>query len=153
MYGTGWDDKPAKIQTDARLAWDQRNLYVGIRCEKPTEKDSVHILLGPKPGGDTIYRLVVKADGQVKRKGWGATKKFSAEVTSSVRLKDDHRIVEVQLPWTGFDIESPGPGRVLKLNFGRERMEGIQKQETEWSHTRGYMNDSTVLYGDLRLVK
>jgi len=146
-----WGNTDPSDLTSARLAWDEENLYVGIESKKPTERDDVHILLGPEPGSETIYRLIFKANGKQEKKGWGATDAYTADIVSATGTEKNRRILELKLSWAGFRIDKPQTGRRLKLNFSRERTTDATKRGYQWSHTRGYMKDSPVLYGDLIL--
>ncbi len=146
-----WRDKPAPYPARVRLCWDEQNLYFLAKCDDATDYDDFHFLIDVTEAGEDLYRLAFPSNGKLDKRGWGARKAFDARVEWEAAVRDGTRIIEARLPWEGFRIEPPTAGTTFKLNFVRYRPEGIQKTSAQWSPTRGYMNDSTLFYGDLKL--
>ncbi len=151
LTGWGWDDKPVRDQSQVRLAWDTKNLYVAIECEQATDQDDFHLLLDNNADGATLFRLVFQADGKVLPEFWGARNRFAATITCRSRVAGGKRVFEVELPWQGFEAPPPRPGTVLRVNFARYRHAGVAKEVSQWASTRGYMDDAAIFYGELRL--
>jgi len=144
--------EPVQTMTLAHVTYDDRALYVAIRCMEPqTESmeligsrrddnvwlgDSVDLFLQRAEGGP-FYHVIVSPENVV----WDAVHRGADTDTSwdaplesaAVMTKEDDGFwnVEIALPWSAMGWEAPKPGETLRANMCRQRRP--VKELSTWS--------------------
>jgi len=120
-------------RTLAQFYYDEKNLYVGIRCEEPARRrpivrhgavwhdDEIEIFIDANGDGKTFDQILVN----------GAGKKAEFRNKSSVEIGTRigaHVVegtcweLELMIPYKGLGVAPPKPGDVWRLNLVRQRL-------------------------------
>jgi len=133
--------KPDHDLTQARLLYDERNLYLAVTCKaqpaKPGPKqardmrgvyaaDHVEIFVDPSPNSEDYYQLVIDRSGNV-RDVWNTEEKSDQAGAAwngpwhfSVAETREGWTLEVALPAKTFGADSITPGDLWRLKIGRD---------------------------------
>ncbi len=139
-------DSPAKTQTNAKLSYDNDNLYIAFSCkEKQVDNfvkyesgkkknashmdDSVEVFL--KPGSKTNYYHIILNTGNIRKdqRNWDSPLRMDntwrGDIKSSVKIADGKWSAEIAVPWYNFasDIEKK------KWTFNLCRNKRVSPQE------------------------
>ena len=136
-----------KAQTQARVAYDDENLYVAIRCEEPQMKrldivgakrddnvwigDSVDVFLAPGPEQTPFYHVIMNPKNvrwDARHEGVSGDLSWNPEYQSATQRGDDYWTVELAIPWATMKMEAPKAGAKLFGNICRQR-----RPAREWS--------------------
>ena len=143
-------------QSEFRMGWDDRNLYLAVRCQEPNAakidvasekgavffKDSVEVFLAPKLASPTpYYRLAISASGT--REGpdlflgdmYNRVKRDQPPGEVASTTGEGFWACEVAVPWEGLG-GAPEPGATWLGNICRNtRVVGDTGERfTSWSH-------------------
>jgi len=143
------DGKPVSIRTEARLLYDDENLYVAVRCydddmknlvAEQTERDgktfmddSVEIFFDANRDGRTYFTFCTNVLG-TRTDGIGFDYSWNGQWEAKASRGDDAWTVEIRFPLANFDI-SPSTPAVWGMNIGREHPR--LKQYPCWAPTKG----------------
>ncbi|MGD9498351.1 MAG: carbohydrate-binding family 9-like protein [Armatimonadota bacterium] len=150
MDNTG--ERPATVQTSARLGVHGGHLYIGVRAEEPNvaglvasvtedggavwEDDCVELFVDGNLDLQTSRQLVINSVGAVTtlRHGPG---QWVARIPRAARVGTDAWFVELAVPLAGLDLA----GSQFGINLCRERRAGGGEVELScWSPTGGSFN-------------
>ena len=105
-------EKPAKTRTEAYLACDERQVYVGFRCfvadlnKVDPKSDMVEILAEPQVSGKKFmqFQFFVHADNAREDKGLGMDAAWDGHWTSTVARNDQASSLDytIAIPWSDF---------------------------------------------------
>lgn len=140
-------------RTVAWLAYDGKNLYVGVRCDEPNmaamhivganrdshvwDGDSVDLFLAPGPNREPYYHIIINPDNV----RWDATHDKGEDPSWNPRYQTatyrgrDYWSLEIALPWSAMKTEAPKPGMRMFGNLCRQR--GAAAELSAWSQTVG----------------
>ena len=146
---------PAKQQTAVKIAYDEDNIYVGIECMEPLNKDQlisretkhdgpiwqdngVELFLNDPILGGAYYQIIINdrgiiADGVANPR---FDKSYESGTEVKTRFADGRYFMEVRIPAKSITGSKLTAGTVLKMNVMRERRpkQGIPgKESTTWS--------------------
>lgn len=146
--------KDAQVQpTEARVAYDEKGLYVGVRCTEPKTGelkivgqkrdddiwmgDSVDIFVQPPDQAPTYYHFIVNPAGTVWDARCGAEDDLSydPEWDAAVKVSDGEWTLEVAIPWAAMKMSPPQPGSQCRANICRQR--SVQREWSTWSQVVG----------------
>jgi len=149
--------------TEAYLLWDDRNLYIGIRCYESnmdnikisvTEKDeemwnddNVQILIKPTPETETTYyHIAVNPIGtvfdqevsrvEIERRRTiesGLGMKWNSGGIFNTDIRENFWTIEASIPLSSLTKNQPQEGDTWRFNL--HRMEQQRKEYTYWSPT------------------
>ncbi|MBT5058837.1 MAG: hypothetical protein HOM68_20005 [Gemmatimonadetes bacterium] len=123
---------------EAFVAYDSSSLHFAFRCQEPDpqqmqlrhladhpdiwQDDVVEIFL--RTGGDrmAIDQLLVNAAGARwgLRRRPGGFQPWPPTWPAAAKIDVDHWTVELSVPWDQIGVDSPLPGRLIEVKFGRE---------------------------------
>ena len=149
-------NKTAKVeaQTEVRMTYDARAVYVSFRCQEPTpakmtaeanasdslavfEGDVVEILACPENREKRFCHFAVNPKGA----GWsglhedGSTQPLPVKWERAARIGADAWTVEIAIPWEAVGVSAPSPGLQIRANFARGRNQG--KELSTWRSMNG----------------
>ncbi len=156
--------KPAGVQTSFRVGYDERHLYLAVRCDEPLigrltpdaagrdtkgcfRGETVEVFIDPAHDHETYYQLAVNLAGSLYD-ARGTDKAWNAEIRRATRMLDDAWTLELALPWRAVGLE-PAEGAVVGFNVCRDRFVG-KREWTNWSQTRRNFHD-VACFGHLVL--
>jgi len=162
---------PAPAQTRALIAWDDRNLYLGVRADEPdmaglhTEAveaesrrvwrdDLIEVFVDFHNDGRTFVHLGITAAGAlagqfgVVRGGSVATIDIEPDAEVAWRHGEDHWIVEAAISWANMGVR-PVPGEVWGLNVCRGRP--AAGEYSSWAGVQGGFAQPK-LFGDMEFA-
>lgn len=138
---------PPKGETAAKVAYDDQNLYLAIRCHEPDIKkikvvnepiwlgDCVDLFLSQGKDRRPFVHLIVNPDnvqwsriGKPQEDG-GNEQQVSWK--SATKIADDAWTVEMAIPWKELQSEPPAPGETRFANVCRHRAQGSEL--SSWS--------------------
>ena len=143
-------------QSEFRMAWDDKNLYVAVRCQEPNAehinvastkgavffKDSIEMFLAPKLAAPTpYYRLAISASGTSEGPDlylgdmYNRVKREQPACEVAARTGKGFWACEAAIPWEGLG-GAPDPGATWLGNICRNtRVVGdTGEQFTSWTH-------------------
>jgi hypothetical protein len=141
------------VATTFRLLYDDRRIYLGVRCEEPCmnrvfdkvserggavwKENAVEIVL--RPPGETVrvYHLSVNTLGtvfEVVHAGKESTV-WSSQARAAADLGDTFWSAEIAIPLASFGVEAICPGDVWRGNFSRHRTAVRPSEIAAWSPT------------------
>lgn len=144
---------PAEKQTEVRLGYDERCLYLLFQCSEPDpvslkrtvqnrdgkiwDDDCVEFYLGQTGTKNEYYHFMLNS-GNIQRDEFiGADSNgdvtWDGKWDSHVTINPDNWIAEFSIPWMTLGFKSPPP--VLKGNFNRQ--ESAKGELSGWSCTYG----------------
>jgi len=142
------DSKPTQADTQVRLCYDQRNLYLGIVCQEPHidqllrevtvengpvwEDDSIELFIAPDVlYRDSYYHLVFNTLGTrfSAAKGTGLTSAVTWRIATKV--SQDRWSAEVTVPFSMLGVVRTSSVHVMAASVCRERWAGV-KEFTHW---------------------
>jgi len=138
-------------KTRAWLAYDERNLYVAIRCEEPNMSglvpvgrdeenigntgDRVDIVLAPFLRRREYRRIAIDPrNGRWDGLAGKGDSSWSPEYESAAHCGEDFWSVEAAIPWRSLDMTPPRPGDKMAANLFRLR--GRWNEYSSWSQSR-----------------
>jgi len=143
------------VQTSFRLLWDDKCLYLGVRCDEPEMaklspikfahdehavfgNETIEFFLDPNHTHDVYYQLAFNCagslyDGEREATFWNS----DAQVKSF--LGSDFWSVEVAVPWGPLSAK-PAVGKVVGFNVCRDRNVG-DKTWSNWAQVQGGFHD------------
>ena len=139
-------------QYDARVLWDDRALYLGVRVPEPSpgtvraevttrdgpvwQDDCVEFFLAPGRSTSRYVQLIVNAAGTYYD-GTGSTRSTSAVWDSGATVASDRAdgawTVELSVPWAHLGHPAPKPGDVWSADLRRWRPAEGGKNLASWS--------------------
>lgn len=150
--------------TDAKVAYDDTNLYIAIRCNEPfmgklkadavkpgenvKKDDCVEISIDTNCDRKTFFQFVINANNTVVdyRVKEDADTKYDANIKSAVRRDNVGWSVEVAIPWTELDVSIPTSKTKMGLLLFRKRTTVME--EYQFPFLNG-SNHRVEFYGDL----
>lgn len=170
------DGKPLRdtLQTTARIAWDDTNLYVAWETRDDDiqnrfvdhdstlwEGDVVELFLAPDDGGGTYYEVQFAPNGGTfdarftghRQPAWKEAAAWEANAKSAVHLEgnvnaegeDKSWSVEAAIPWSAFGLQGAPVGRTWKANLYRIDNKG--------THDMSYMGTWVPVGGDFHALE
>ncbi|MCK5802479.1 MAG: carbohydrate binding family 9 domain-containing protein, partial [Lentisphaeria bacterium] len=153
-------------QTDARMLWDDKNLYIGMRCfdsniaklKKETSEhdglvcgdDCVEIFFTPPdnpilaktPEGERYFHIAVNALGTCwDETGMNSPERWNARWSVATSIHKDRWEVELAMPWSALKAQ-PTDGDVWTVNFNRGLpARGKLQEYSGWSITFAGFHD------------
>ena len=140
-------NRPAQLhaQTEARLLYDDQNIYVALTCQEPDighlradttaedaqsifDDDVVEVFISRIEKQERFYHFAVNPKGVA----WAAIhdgdarEALAAPWQHGARIGPDNWTVEIAIPWKSLGITAPSPGLKLRANLGRERAQGAE---------------------------
>lgn len=142
-------DKPPSVQTHFKLLYDERCLYVGVRCDEPAPEnikanvmehdtsavcgdDCIEMFFHPNPESTDYYQLVSNSkgvcyDGRVFDGSW------NADWTAKGSVGKEAWYLECRIELSSF----PERQGIWRLNFCREFCSKPKVEYHVWSNTYG----------------
>lgn len=151
-FGT---DQLAAVQTAFRMLWDERYLYLGVRCDEPQmtkvtpmryapdehavfSNETIEFFVDPNHTHDVYYQLAFNIAGSLYDGEREATA-WNSEAIVRTSSEADGWSVELALPWTALKAV-PAPGKVVGFNVCRDRNVG-DKAWTNWARVMNGFHD------------
>lgn len=151
------------LGTEAWVCYDDRSLYVGIRCEDPVprdlarevkvrdgdlgEDDSVVILFDTNRDENSFYHFVVNPEGTLyDARRDDSTWNSSAEVATVIG--EDGWTVEMSIPLDEIDGD-PGEQGTWGFQMARHRPRLDERESFQWSPTFWYRDTMPAFFGRL----
>jgi len=148
---------PAVHQTEARLAYDNDNLYVSFRCHEPNlegmvvkvaerdgfiwQDDSLELWLDTNLDKDTYYHFAFNPNGvtfdEEKKPGpilGNLDSRWNSPCTVKAGREPGAWTLEVALPWKSMGMTAPKAGKKLGMGVQRNRKQGAGEM-SQWSPT------------------
>ncbi len=139
--------------TEAFLASDEQNIYIGFQCFEPhmdelkttvTEHDgpvfnddSVEVFLQPRKDSGDYYHFALNTSG-VKYEALVYDLDFNPQWQAVMSREKGFWKAEMAIPWSELKISAPAMGTVWRANFCRNRVVTLPKPENAcWSPTYG----------------
>ncbi|NCO34293.1 MAG: hypothetical protein AUJ92_16625 [Armatimonadetes bacterium CG2_30_59_28] len=141
----------AKVETRARVTYDDRNLYVAVRCPEPKvgemtligerrddpvwEGDSVDVFLSQGEAPTPHVHLILSP----RNVQWDAlftdrnVVDFNPKWQSATLIGDAEWTAEIAIPWSEVKMKPPAPGERHRANVCRQRRP--DSEQTSWSQT------------------
>jgi len=130
---------PAKPSTSFRVLWDDRFLYLGIRCDEPLmakitpvryaldehavfRGETIEIFIDPDHSHDRYYQLAFNVAGSLYD-GEGMAIGWNSHAAVTTWLGPDFWSAEIAVPWAPMKAK-PQAGNVVGLNVNRDRSVG-----------------------------
>ena len=158
--------------TEVRVLYDDKALYLGIRCfdanermpmihqlaaQKDTPHDSpiyggdcVEIFVDPNAGLKTYYQFISNPAGaQYEGEKWDAS--WNSAWQAKAGKDDKSWTLEIALPWESLGVKNPKPGYKLGLNLIRSRASGYPLERTMWSPVFSNTNHVATRLGQITL--
>ena len=156
--------RQASHLTEARLAYDEENLYLSFRCREPnlfglvleahsaTEPvwldDSVEVFLSPDRDPQACYQLAMNAEGVIYSGLIKHRDGRAAKCQARSGRENTAWTLEAALDWDSVGV-SPEPGTEIALQVVRNRAQE-PSESTQWSPTFGN-NYRVAFYGRMLL--
>ncbi len=142
--------------TWVRAGFDDEGIYVAARFEEP---DPGSLQMDARDGGSDVWKddclevrvrttddrqefdqFIVNAAGarQRVRGGRAGTETPQPQFPAGAGVGDDHWAVELFIAFAEIDIESPEPGRMIQIKFGREDPSGRTTALSVWPPRASY---------------
>jgi hypothetical protein len=152
-------NEPAPQKTTFKLAYDDRNLYLYVRCLEPGvsqmkaathdkdiggfSDDSIELFFDPEGRGETFYQFCINSlgavyDALVDPYAIGATDTTTWDSGTKVMAKtgEDHWELRMAVPFVAFVNEPPAAGSTWRFNLCRNRWAEPDKPPySAWSPT------------------
>lgn len=145
-------------KTFARVAYDDANLYIAVRCEEPrmaerkvvgTNRDddvwlgdSVDVFLTPEQSRTPFYHIIINPSNV----RWDAihspdvSLEWNPEYESATSDGPDYWLLELAVPWASLNMDAPQSGEKLHANICRQRSVGEDTEHSSWSRcVRGFV--------------
>lgn len=152
LFGT---DKLADPQTSFQLVWDEKNLYLGVRCDEPQmdklspvkyahdehavfSNETIEFFIDPNHTHDLYYQLAFNVAGSLYDGEREATV-WNSDAQVKTFTGPDFWSVEIAVPWEPLKA-TPEPGKVIGFNVNRDRNIG-DKQWTTWARVQNGFHD------------
>jgi len=148
-----------KVQTGVRLLFDDRNLYVGFRCNEPNpagiepgdkagenernvwRSDVIAVFIQPEQDKETYYQFALSAGGMTfdqKSCPEGLFyEAYSPDWETSTSIGADSWTAEMRIPLAEIGV-GPQMGRTWRMNFCRSRRQ--TREASSWSHVFSWHN-------------
>jgi len=148
-------DTLVSVQTSFRLLWDDKFLYLGVRCDEPEMSkvspikfaqdehsvfgnETIEFFVDPNHTHDAYYQLAFNCagslyDGEREATFWNSDAQVKAFIGS------DFWSLEVAVPW-GPMKGKPAAGKVVGFNVCRDRNVG-DKTWSNWAQVQGGFHD------------
>lgn len=139
----------SSFPTEARLAYDEENLYACFRCREPDlsglvtravkrdgevrDDDCVEMYVDANLDRETYYHYALSATGVVCD-AFMHDVSWNAEQTVEAGREEDAWTVECAIPWKSIGVEAPAPGTRIGLNVARTRAQ-VPREISQWSCT------------------
>ena len=143
----------AEIETEVRVAYDSRNLYLAWQCEEPQNKklklketgrdgpvwsvDCVELMLNSDGGSNArrFHLIVAPApnsfyDAQFEDNSWNPRWQYAFRTIQPIDLMP-FWTVEMSIPFKELGVEPPKSGTTWSANFGRGRYAGELAEAAE----------------------
>jgi hypothetical protein len=140
------------VQTQARLAWDDQNLYLAVACLEPnikglraysTDRDSaiwrddcIELFLDPNHDRQSYTHIIVNAKGGIFDRQSPGDANWNGDFTVATKIGADSWSVEMAIPFQTLGVTAK-QGMVWGLNLGRERYAEAKSPLSAWSATLG----------------
>lgn len=146
-----WTGGPVAVPTEARLLTDDRCLYASFRCAEPQMadvrpktkvhdgqvwlEDSVELFVAGAARRPYAHFIVTSAGVVLDERNQEAGA-WNPEATVAVGKGADYWTVEMAIPWAELAAAGVERGRIMAVNFGRNRHTGRETPEASaWSVT------------------
>ena len=148
-------DKLVSPQTSFRLLWDDKHLYLGVRCDEPQMgkvslmryahdehavfgHETVELFVDPNHTHDLYYQLAFTVtgslyDGEREATFWNSGAKVKTHLGGTFWS------AEVAVPWEPLKAR-PEPGKVVGFNVNRDHNVG-EKAYATWARVQGGFHD------------
>ena len=157
----------ATQQTEARVLWDDSNLYIGMACfdAEPQRikavvtqrdggvcaEDCVEIFLVPgdsailakAPAKERYFHLCANARGtRYDEVGYQAPQRWNGDWRARTTVHDDRWEIELAIAWSDLRVNPPRDGTVWDVNFNRGLpARGALREYSGWSITYAGFHD------------
>ena len=165
------DGSPADVNTSLRLGHDDKNLYIGIRCDEPNmakakamkmegrdpdvfNNESVELFIDPKADRVSYYHFIADILGQ-KYDALGSDPFGYNPSWQVVSFKGDKFwSTEIAIPYQSLAASTPTPGDAWLADFARGRYAGVSELYA-WNATHGSFNGTgaflPIVFDSLKL--
>lgn len=138
--------------SDIRLAYDDKNLYLGFKLYEPRidqikaavtehngpvfQDDSIELFINPGSSDTSYYQFAVNTlnthfEQKIGNSGW------NAEWQSAVVKNSDSWSAEIAIPFSSIGITEPPSRKEWRVNFCRNRFANGEGENSCWSETYG----------------
>lgn len=155
--------KLAPVQTVMRLLYDDKNLYLGVKCVEPHLSalvTKVHVHDGPVWRDDcveffidanhdhaTYWHFIVNSAG-VRYEAFKLDSTWTVPWEAATSKGPNAWYVEAAIPFASLGVAPPRPWEIWGFNLDRERRAGGPTQLYNWADVHGVFN-SPSLFGHL----
>jgi len=151
-------ESPASQRTEAYLIYDDRFLYVGIKCHEENMEnlkyadwhqhddplwndDCAELFIDPANNMNNYYHIIVNCAGVIYDAlsigvGKARMENWSSDAEAAVSKAADSWTVELALPFSALAIK-PEKGEVWRINVARERYAG-KSEFSSWAPLRNF---------------
>jgi len=153
--------KELRAETEARMTFDDRALYIAVECKDPDMKsvsnpsfheshvfwtaDAVELVIATTPENKAYYHIKIGVNNKrwdsLTKTGYdiyGKDSSWTGNYTSATRKGPNAWTLEVAIPWSTLKMKAPKPGAKIRGNIVRRTHrwpDGIQELSS-WSERR-----------------
>lgn len=147
------------VQTSFRLLFDDKALFVGIRCEEPLSKrltqwppshrddhpgvfanEAIELFIDPFHDHANYYQIAASINGTVFD-GKATDTSWDSDTNAAATIGESCWFLEMRVPWADLGLKQVKPGTLIGLNLCRDRNISDNKQWTYWSRTDNGFHD------------
>jgi len=143
------------VQTSFRVLWDEKNLYLGLRCDEPQidklrplryahdehaifSNETIEFFVDPNHTHGVYYQLAFNVAGSLYD-GEGEATVWNSNAMVKSHVGDTFWSAEVAVPWGPMKAK-PEAGKVVGFNVNRDRNIG-EKTWSTWARVQGGFHD------------
>jgi len=146
----------AVVQTEVLLAWDETNIYAGVKLWEPNIKglvynpsviwksDSFKLYFDPGRTRSAFTMFIIDWKGRISQHISAGRKEITQKYPLGIRLKDDCWTIETVIPWVDIGFV-PKRGELIGFHTERDRWTGGQMDMSEWN-SGGHQNPGEFGY-------
>lgn len=162
-----------EYQTKAYVMWDDDYLYFAFENMEPDmdklqakatqrdqsagpalwDEDGVEVFICPDLSDlDSGYQFIVNARGIIwdgLRKNTLPDKRWNSNIETAYAIDTDCWLLELKIPWSDIDINSPPDGKTVLVNLFRNRVCDSSLVTSCWSPTLANNNFTTSRFGKM----
>ncbi len=156
----------ANEQMVMRLLYDQKNLYLGVKCSESSMKtlvteanvhdgpvwndDSIEFFLDPRHDHEHYHQFAVNTIGTLYE-AVGFDWMWNCQWEAAAQRGESAWFVEAAVPFAAFDMSGPSVGQIMGFNLNRERMASGSRELYNWADVQGNFH-KPGLFGHLLYV-
>ncbi|MCC6490092.1 MAG: DUF4091 domain-containing protein [Candidatus Hydrogenedentes bacterium] len=160
QFNLSYESRYAPYKTEARLAYDSNNLYIGLRIADPEvpgdeslpyppDRDpNVAEVIIAAPQEETYYKVAITSNENVLLdQPMGKTVAWRVNPSAAIHRGEHEWTAEFLIPFAGVDLPQPAPGVSWRVNIGWRTKKCTNY--VAWAVTHAWFYE-TQFFGDVR---